>query len=139
QILPNYVWDSVVTDLRHTILDAFSFDRRELGQPALLSEVISVMQSVKGVAYVDVDAFGGVPEKKTGVDAEGTPTRVLLTPKEISVEAAQFLGASATEKPLQYVPVNFADFEDGVMRPAQLAYLTPDVEDTLVLNQVTLR
>lgn len=62
-ILQDYQWESVVTRLRSTLLDAFSFERRELGQDVLLSEVFSVMQSVRGVAYVDIDFFGGIPEK----------------------------------------------------------------------------
>ena len=62
---PDYVWDQVVTNVRTKLLDTFSFDRRELGQDAVLSEAIAVMQAVPGVAYVDVDNFGGIPEKKT--------------------------------------------------------------------------
>ena len=34
------------------------------------------------------------------------------------------------------VSVALADFEDGMIRPAQLAFLTPDVADTLILNQI---
>ncbi len=63
-ILPDYQWESVEPSLREKLLDAFSFERREIGQSVMLSEVIKVMQSVRGVAYVDVNAFGGVPEKR---------------------------------------------------------------------------
>lgn len=45
----------------------------------LLSEVISVMQAVPGVAYVDVDTLRGVPEK---IADKGQ--RRLLTPTEIA-------------------------------------------------------
>ncbi len=69
-ILPDYQWESVVSEVRSVLLDDFSFERRELGQDVMLSEVISVMQSVQGVAYVDVDSFGGVPEKQSLTDAE---------------------------------------------------------------------
>jgi phage-related baseplate assembly protein len=64
RILPDYQWEPVVNQVRAALLDAFSFDRRELGRDVLLSEVISVIQTVRGVAYVDVDSFGGIPEKK---------------------------------------------------------------------------
>jgi len=63
RILPDYQWESVVTKVRAMLLDTFSFERRELGQDVLLSEVISVMQTVPGVAYVDVDTLRGIPEK----------------------------------------------------------------------------
>ena len=125
RILPDYLWDPVVTNIRAKLLDAFSFERRELGQDALLSEVISAIQSAPGVAYVDVDAFGGVPEKKV----EGNQRR-LLTPKEIIDEVR------ALTTPAPRVAANLAGFEKGVVRPAQLAYLTPDVPETLILNQI---
>jgi predicted phage baseplate assembly protein len=124
-ILPEYLWDPVVTNVRAKLLDTFSFERRELGQDALLSEVISAIQSVKGVAYVDVDVFGGVPEKKV----DGNERR-LLTPKEILDEIRTLTG------PAERVTVQLAGLEDGVINPAQLAYLTPDVPETLILNQI---
>jgi len=80
---------------------------------------------VKGVVYVDVDVFGGVPEKKV----DGNQRR-LLTPTEILDEIQKL------KAPAPRVAVNLAGFEEGVIRPAQLAYLTPDVPETLILNQI---
>jgi hypothetical protein len=125
RILPDYLWDPVVANIRAKLLDTFSFERRELGQDALLSEVVSAIQSVRGVAYVDVDVFGGAPEKKV----DGAQRR-LLTPEEILEEVRKLT------TPAPRVPVNLAGFEGGVIRPAQLAYLTPDVPETLILNQI---
>jgi hypothetical protein len=52
-------------------------------------------------------------------------------------EAKTFLEESAsTKKPAPQVEVNLADFEGGALRPAQLAYLTPEIADTLILNQI---
>ena len=162
-ILPDYQWESVVSEVRSALLDRFSFERRELGQDVMLSEVISVMQSVRGVAYVDVDAFGGIPEKIS----EGEGSRRLLTPDEISeavdcistrwsvedmeAECADLTANSECDKykkcktygnfekivsVRQRLQVNVADFEKGVIRPAQLAFLSPDVPATLILNQI---
>lgn len=162
-ILPDYLWESVVVDVRNALLDNFSFERRELGQDVLLSEVISIMQSVRGVAYVDVDTFGGIPEKI----AESNGSRRLLTPDEIaeavaclkmvwSVEDMETQCAGQTENPecdqfkqckkygtfgqtkgvRQRLQVNLADFENEAIRPAQLAFLSPDVPATLILNQI---
>ena len=133
RILPDYQWEAVVTQLRETLLDAFSFERRELGQDVLLSEVISVMQGVRGVAYVDVDVFGGIPEKKA---EEGE--RRLLTPEEISGEVEDLVNASLEKKrPASRLEVNLADYEEGTIRPAQIAFLSSDVPATLILNQIT--
>jgi predicted phage baseplate assembly protein len=124
-ILPDYVWDPVVTNVRAKLLNEFSFERRELGQDALLSEVISAIQAVRGVSYVDVDVFGGVAEKITD-----SGVRRLQTPQEI-LDAVQGLTAPAPR-----VPVNLAAFQNGTLHPAQLAYLTPEVPATLILNQI---
>lgn len=163
RILPDYQWEPVVTDLRAALLHAFSFERRELGQDVVLSEVISVMQAVRGVAYVDVDAFGGIPEKIAEEDGK----RRLLTPDEVS-EAVACLTTEWSHDDMdtfcadktannecdkftnckkyghfgkkssvnQRLPVNLADFEQGAIRPAQLAFLAPDVPDTLILNRI---
>lgn len=137
RILPDYLWEPVVTKVRNTLLDAFSFERRELGQDVLLSEVQSVMQAVRGVAYVDVDVLGGIPEKK--VDALHPGQRRLLTPGEIADLFSQPLkdGKDIVNEPRSRIPVNLAGREYGTLRPAQLAFLTPEVPATLNLNQIT--
>ena len=92
----------------------------------LLSEVISTLQSVAGVAYVDLDALGGVAERND----DGT----VRTPNELT-DAAQLIVTAG--KPDQRVRVNLPELPrtaDDVIRPAQLAYLVPEVPDTLILN-----
>ena len=167
QIQSDYQWEPVVANLRVALLDAFGFERRELGQDVVLSEVLSVMQAVRGVAYVDVDTFGGIPEKIIDNDE-----RRLLTPDEIAesvdcfstkwsqddmeswCESMGFEGyegyeecekyklcekygkVEQTEGVRQRLKVNLAALEGSVIRPAQLAFLTPDVPDTLILNQI---
>ena len=78
---------------------------------------------------MDVDVFGGVPEKmaKPG-------ERRLLTLEEISDEITKLVGK---ERPESRLTVNLAGREEGTIRPAQLAFLTPDVPATLILNQIT--
>ncbi len=65
RILPDYQWDPVHAQLRQTLLERFSFAEQELGEDVLLSEVFKIMQAVPGVAYVDINLFGGIPEKIT--------------------------------------------------------------------------
>lgn len=136
RIDPDYQWEVVAGGVRNKLLSVLGFERRELGQDVFLSEVIASIQSVRGVAYVDVDVLGGIPEKKNFME-DDRQVRRLLTPIEISAEAMAFLDqSSAAGQPQQRLPVNVADVENGIMRPAQLAYLSPDVSDTLVINQI---
>lgn len=60
----DYLWTLVEPKIRGVLLDTFSFNRRNLGQDVLLSEVISVIQSVEGVEYVDVDALDTIDEQR---------------------------------------------------------------------------
>lgn len=84
KIDPDYQWELVEQAARQSVLDAFSFERRELGQSALLCEVIAAIQNVPGVVYVDVDSFGGVPERVISSDRSGNPTRALPTLDELA-------------------------------------------------------
>ena len=127
RIHPDYRWDKVEPRVRAALLDAFSFDRRELGEDALLSVAISVMQGVAGVEWVDVDSFGGIPER---VPAAGG--RRLLDPGEIALAVKGIADLGAPE---QRVPVNLAAAEALGVRPAQLAFLSPLVPATLILNE----
>ena len=137
RILPEYQWEPVVTRVRTTLLDSFGFERRELGQDVLLSEVISVIQHVRGVAYVDVDVLRGIPERIP--DAKNPGQRRLLTPEEIAKQVTEPLKDQAgtiIKEPLARITVNLADSKAGMILPAQLAFLTPDVPETLILNQI---
>ena len=128
RVLPDYQWESVEANVRAALLDAFSFARRDLGQDALLSEAISIMQRVAGVAYGDVDVFGGIPS----VDpATGTP----ITPNQITDTVIQL--ASDPNRPNSRTRVNLAEKKNGGIQPAQLAMLIPEVPATLILNEVT--
>ena len=71
RILPDYLWESVAADLRSALLDTFAFDRRDLGQPVFQSEVISAMQAVTGVAYVDLQTLDAVAEDVTAAQLAG--------------------------------------------------------------------
>ncbi len=133
RIHPDYLWEKVEPKIRAALLDIFSFERRELGQDALLSEAISAMHSVTGVEYVDVDIFGGIAEKIADSD---TGARRLRTPAEIADEVQAIVELSSSKGPAHRVSVNLADFEGQDLRPAQLAYLNPLVPATLILNEV---
>jgi predicted phage baseplate assembly protein len=119
RVLPDYQWESVKPNIITTMLEEFGFQRRELGQPVFLSEVISAIQRVQGVAYVDVDVLDTVSEAELS-DSNALPAKFTDTPK-----------------PKQSIPVRLAGMDENVMYPAQLAFLVPDVPATLILNEVT--
>ncbi|MBE9180049.1 putative baseplate assembly protein [Oculatella sp. LEGE 06141] len=134
-LLPDYLWEGVEPQIRAALLDRFSFDQQELGEDVVPSHVIHTIQKVAGVAAVDLDVLGGIPEKLT--DA-ATGKRRLLTPKEISAQVKQFIEQSAQQpknQPLR-VMVNLARAEAGVIVPAQIAFLNPNLPDTLILTRV---
>ncbi|MCF6218049.1 MAG: putative baseplate assembly protein [Gammaproteobacteria bacterium] len=135
KVQADYQWESVVVNVRATLLDTFSFEQRELGQDVVLSEVMSVIQAVPGVAYVDMDSFGGIPEKQVDEFEQGE--RRLLTPDEIANHIQMLIGMTEElGRPRSRIRVNLADIEKGAIRPAQLAFLTADVPETLILNQI---
>ena len=124
RVLPDYQWESVEPQVRTVFLDTFSFERRELGQDVLLSEVISTIQRVPGVGYVDVDILDGVSET--------------ISPEEL---AELDKNLQSPDQPKKRMSVDMARIEqeagERVLRPAQLAYLSPDVADTLILTELT--
>jgi hypothetical protein len=122
KVLPDYEWASVGPNVRAALLDFYSFDRRELGQPAFLSEAVAVIQAVPGVQHVDMRAFDSVAE---------------------NVTAAQIAGLATTLKPNAFVsaelaaPDNSATDPTKSILPAELVMLTPGVPDTLILTEIT--
>jgi hypothetical protein len=128
RVLEDHLWNDVEPRLRSALLNTLGFERRELGQDVLLSEVIGTMQAVEGVAWVDVDLLDGVSE----TDAADPDTL-----------AAKLEGLTAGDQPKQRVVVHPARIDPAaadpapLIRRAQLAYLNPALPDTLLLTEVT--
>ena len=115
----------MAANLRSALLDLYSFDNRELGQSAFLSEAVSTMQAIAGVQYVDVRVFDSVPETVTAADLANL--------------ASTFSGAS---EPNNFVEAELAHVDPsatatGGIAAAQLVILTPDIPDTLILTEIT--
>ncbi|HJV62403.1 MAG TPA: hypothetical protein VJ743_15755, partial [Albitalea sp.] len=150
KLLPDFLWEPVVAEVRATLLDRFGFDRRALGQPALLCEAIAAVQAVRGVAWVDVDAFGAVPERvlQVSIDPDGTVhrERVLLTQDDILDAVADIIAAGSATHAQGDTAEHMApdvdawpgglDASEQLLRPAEIVAFTPSVPDTLILNQV---
>ncbi len=128
---PDYQWVDVEQNVRATLLSQFSFEKRTLGQDAFLSEVITTIQKVRGVQYVDVDVFESVPQ----MQGEGKLRRPVPLP-EIDRQAKKIFEAKATDgHPQPSIPVNVAAIVNGKVRPAQLAYIPSAVTNAIVLTQ----
>jgi hypothetical protein len=124
RLLPDYSWESVEPVIRAAVLDLFSFDRRELGQTAFLSEVVAVIQNVAGVSFLKVDYFDSVAEAVTA--AQLATLAATLTPNE-------FVPAELAHMSTAFTSVMSGDVCQRVTA-AELVYLTAAVPETLTLR-----
>ncbi|AFY34129.1 putative baseplate assembly protein [Calothrix sp. PCC 7507] len=116
KILPDYQWESVEPQIRQTLLDTFSFERRELGQDVTLSEVISTIQGVAGVDFVDVDILNSISETEAA-----NPTQLIDKFANLTLKTR--------------IPVNLARTQHA----AQIAILSPTEPRTLLLNPMEVK
>lgn len=137
-VLPDYQWESdapdipsVATNIRTALLDAFSFERGELGQSVFLSKVISIIQQVSGVAYVDVDVLESLSETEI---ADAKLLKIKLAKLQEAAKPEHSIRVESARINPNYKP-NASPPTPRIL-PAQLAYLTPDVKDTLILNKI---
>ncbi|MDH3287851.1 MAG: putative baseplate assembly protein [Betaproteobacteria bacterium] len=123
RIHPDYLWDAVESKIRTAMLDVFGFEKLELGDDLLLSNAIKVIQGVIGVTYVDVDVFDTISEAELlkGFDAPSAANLELND--RILIEPARVVFESLPGSPRK-------------VAAAQLAYLAPEVPDTLILQEL---
>jgi hypothetical protein len=142
KILEDYLWEHVEPEIRAGLLDTLSFERRDLAQDVLLSEVISTIQAVEGVDYVDVDLLETVSETDA-LDPETLAARLDALAAASGAERAPVGGCEDDARPKQRLFTEPARVDPVVsdpalrIRPAQLAYLNADLPDTLILTEVT--
>ncbi len=121
KVQPLYAWETVAPSVRSALLNLYSFENRELGQSAFLSEAVSAVQSVEGVAYVDMRIFDSVPEGITAAKLAGLAGTLSLN-DAVESELASFNQAATDES-------------DRIL-PAELVMLSPDIPDTLILSEI---
>lgn len=153
-LLPDYEIESVEPKIRSALLDTFGFERRELGQPVFQSEVLSVIQGISGVEYVNLEIMGAVDQQRV-LDAFDTFQRQGPLPEEPGEveEPGETEEEEQAEEFLELlqlaghgdVPVQPAQLNPNPPRPpkpprpflpAQLAFLNPDVPDTLIITEL---
>ncbi len=121
RVKPDYQWESVEPKIRAALLDALGFDRRDLGQSAFASGIISIIQAVQGVAYVDLRIFDAVSEG--------------ITVDELAGLAGTLAPNPYVEAELARVDLAASDPSKRIL-PAELVFLTPDIPDTLILTEI---
>lgn len=174
KVAPDYSYDLVEPAVRAAVLGVVGFAARDLAQPAYLSRVLTAMQAVPGVDYVDVDVFGGIradadPLALLGlvqalqgvadaVDAQaatrvrttyrvdhdpmGDPDTLTSIALRHGVSVAQLVARNPGLQSVQLtMPLSQSDpgqllvIEEGI-RPAQLALMSPDLPETLILRRI---
>jgi predicted phage baseplate assembly protein len=132
-IQPGYQWTDVSAAVRTALQAAYSYDNRSLGQAVVLSDIVATIQAVPGVDYAIVTAL----------------TVMALTDPDTTVTALANLATTLSAQPQPSIPVPLATAvprvdangkqlpPPWVINPAQVAIVTPDVPDSLVLTQIT--
>lgn len=139
---PDYAWDDVQPQIQAALNCRFGFQARDLGQPVFGSEIIGVIQGVAGVAHVlggtvrllsDADLINGLTPLAPAAAANGTASDdsqsawFTLTPAQGTSDEGS--GADGWLS----VPAACID-SSGKIQPAQIAYLPPNVPDSLILE-----
>jgi predicted phage baseplate assembly protein len=125
RVLPDYAFEFVEPRLRQALLDAFSFDRRRLGEDLPLAQVVATMQGVAGVHSVDVDVFATV-------SADDVVSEEKLR--------AMFEGLRGDGLPFDRVPTGAARAAaagDPRQGPGWLVYASPRLPRTLRLKEIS--
>ncbi|MEM9121531.1 MAG: putative baseplate assembly protein, partial [Cyanobacteria bacterium P01_F01_bin.56] len=139
KVLPDYRWELVEPKVRAKLLETFSFEHRELGQSVALSEMISAMQQVPGVDFVDVDIFDRISESEAMMITADEPDQATLSKKLEKIAAGLYVDdvtGEAQSQPRPQVQVNLARrIHPSGVRPAQIAIFSPEIADTLILQE----
>jgi hypothetical protein len=125
KMLPGFDFTMVTPQIRATLLDTFSFSRQELAQSVPLSRVIAAIQNVNGVQYVIIQVFDSISESDTvSVDA-------------LHAKLAEISSSKAPKLKID-VPSASLDTATGKLLPAGVAFLSPDLPDTIILTEISL-
>ena len=103
---PDYLWEKLEPIVRAALLDAFGFERIQLGDDLFLADAMRVVQALPGVVYVDVNIF------------------------DVISEDSLLKGFTSSQA------IDLKRKERILTGSSQLAYLAPEVPDTLILQEI---
>ena len=131
RIQPGYQWTDVSAAVRTSLQSAYSYDARSLGQAVVLSDIVATIQAVPGVDYAIVTGLAPATlsddPAATVAQLAGLATTLSAPPVSLAIP----LATPVRLKNGKQLPPPWA------ISPAQVAILTPDVPDSLVLTQIT--
>lgn len=137
KLLPDYAWGAVEPAIRRRLYAALGFAQAALARSVYQSQVHSAIQSVAGVEYVDIDIFDAVSESEfrqavlsTAEPTQGQPTHLQQIFNRLRNSAPR-AGITALGPRL-----DLDQNQQPIIRPAQLAYLSPRVPDSLFLEEI---
>jgi uncharacterized phage protein gp47/JayE len=162
KLLPDYSWDLVEPAVRAELLTEFGFVARDLGEPAYLSQAIAAIQRVDGVDYADIDVFQAISGDVTpiqlativaGLDgvqpcipsgpAHYEQRRHDVSYRDTLTSIAHRYGVTLDELAAWNPRLSTADLStvDSMvvfhgLRPAQLAVLSADLPEALILRRI---
>ncbi|HEU4374713.1 MAG TPA: putative baseplate assembly protein [Telluria sp.] len=110
-LLPDYAWETVAPKLRAVLGDAFGFARRELGEDVVTSAIVGTIQQVEGVDYALV--------------------RATVYTRDELVSGLTGAARAVPEAAGPAMPCGEVRIAVGA---TQIAYLAPDVPDSLILE-----
>lgn len=127
-IEPDYEWADVQPRVRAALLERFGFAAAQLAQPVIVSRLLATIEAVRGVDHVDaltVDAL----DDDTLIDG--------IDPVSLAQASTKPVVGNVPSKNrrLPWIDVAGATVH-GIddFASAQIAYLPPDVPDTLILE-----
>jgi hypothetical protein len=115
KINTDFLQEKIFATVRNEILNNFSFEKRQFGQPVSLSEIVTVIQNKDGVIAVDVD------ELFIDETNEDTPAE-LLAQSEVEQQATE------QNKFKKYLPSSLPFYDNKLrkIRPAELLVVNPN-------------
>lgn len=117
QLRPDHLWEDVMPRIRAALLREFGFAARELGQPLHPDKALAVMESVRGVEWAALQAFGTID---TGTSENPDAPK---TPADVAEAALELLRES--DLPVSLRP--------QIVGPSEIAYLSDTAPGTLLL------
>lgn len=122
KIDPDYLWEDIAPRIRAALLDSFGYRKRELSQNVFLSEIVSIIQSIRGVEYV-------VPQVFDAIDEDIDLPRLAVLKDNLKLNSAVVASAAMSIKRTRSLP--------HAISPAEIAFFTPAVSETLLLAELT--
>ena len=114
--------EKVIMSIKRTLLDTFSFEKREFAQPVTLSEIVTLIQNIDGVSFVDLDDLH-IDANSEEIFAESSVTAL----KE----------DKGRNKPQRYLSCFAAYYDDTLKKinPAEMLIVNPEGVTLLAVEE----